>query len=177
MKKSIFTILLLLAFCQCGTRKATKNRTQETSKIEVSATDNTKTTAETNVKQEVVKTTDNKDETVTETVIYTPIDATKPATVTDEEGKTHLLTNSTYKKERTVKKNNTSIKENSNKETTEKAEIIKDLKTLTENYKKSDAEKVNIERQAWSLWNLLWLLIPVSLIAVLLKYKGKIWWV
>jgi Flp pilus assembly protein TadB len=177
MKKSIFTILILLVFCQCGTRKSTKNRTEETAKIEVSTTDKTKATAEANVKQQVVKTTDNKDETVTETVIYTPIDITKPATVTDEEGKTHLLTNSTYKKERTVKKNNTSIKENSNKETTEKAEIIKDLETLTENYKKSDAEKVNIERQAWSLWNLLWLLIPVSLIAVFLKYKGKIWWI
>jgi hypothetical protein len=177
MKKSIFTILLLLVFWSCGTRKTTKTRTQETAKIEVSVTDKTQTTAETNVKQEVVKTTDNKDETVTETVIYTPIDATKPATVTDEEGKTHLLTNSTYKKERTVKKNNTSTKENANNEITEKAEIIKDLKTLTENYKKSDAENINIERQAWSLWNLLWLLIPVSLFAVFFKYRGKIWWV
>lgn len=177
MKKSIFTILLLLVFCQCGTRKATKNRTEETAKTEVSATDKTKTTAETNVKQEVVKTTDDKNETVTETVIYTPIDPAKPATVTDEEGKTHSINNVVYKKERTTKKNNTSIKENSNQEITEKAEIIKDLKTLTENYKKSDAEKINIERQAWSLWNLLWLLIPVSLIALLLKYKGKIWWI
>ena len=177
MKKSIFTILLLLVFCSCGSRKAEKNREKTTVKTEVSTVDKTQSTAELNVKQEVVKTTDNKDETVTETVIYTPIDATKPATVTDEEGKTHSINNVVYKKERTTKKNNTSIKENSNNEITEKAEILKDLKTLTENYNKTDAEKINIERQAWSLWNLLWLLIPVSLIAVLLKYKGKIWWV
>ena len=139
--------------------------------------DKTKTTEELNVKQEVVKSTDNKDETVTETIIYTPIDATKPATITDEEGKTHSLNNSSYKKERTTKKNNTTTTEKANNEVSDKSEILKDLKVLTENYNKSDSEQIKIQRQAWSLWNLLWLLIPVSLIALFFKYRGKIWWI
>lgn len=177
MKKTIFTIALLLFFISCGSRKAEKNKTFELISSETSTVDKTKNKAEKNVQQQVFRTTDNKDETVTETVIYTPIDHTKPATVTDEEGKTHSLNNSSYKKERTVKKNNVSVKENSNKEITEKTEILKDLKILTENYNKTDAEQINIDRQSWSLWNLLWFAIPIGLIAVFFKYKGKIWWI
>ena len=177
MKKSILTILLLLVFWSCGTRKATKTRTQETSKTEVYTTDKIQSIAQTNVKQEVVKTMDNKDETVTETIIYTPIDATKPSTITDEEGKTHSLNNSSYKKERITKKNNTVITEKANNEVTDKSEILKDLKELDKQYNSKDAEKIIVERQAWSLWNLLWLLIPVGLIAVFFKYRGKIWWI
>ena len=170
-------IVICLFFISCGARKVEKNRDKTTDKTEVSTTDKTKTTAETNVKQEVVKTIDNKDETVTETIIYTPIDATKPATITDEEGKTHSLNNSSYKKERITKKNNTVITEKANNEVTDKSEILKDLKELDKQYNSKDAEKIIVERQAWSLWNLLWLLIPVGLIAVFFKYRGKIWWI
>ncbi|SEG31866.1 hypothetical protein [Flavobacterium urumqiense] len=177
MKKSILTIVLLLIFCSCGTRKTQKNRDKTTAKIELSTTDKTKKTAELNVKQEVVKTMDNKDETVTETIIYTPIDATKPAIITDENGKTHSLNNSSYKKERITKKNNTVITEKANNEVTDKSEILKDLKELDKQYNSKDAKKILVDRQAWSLWNLLWLLIPVSLFAIFFKYRGKIWWI
>ena len=177
MKKIILTLVIFLFFFSCGSRKAEKLRIKEIDTAQKTAIDNTKTTAELNVKQEVVKTTDNKDESVTETVLYTPIDPTQPATITDEEGKTHSLNNSSYKKERTTKKNNTVTTEKSNNEVTDKSEILKDLKELTKDYNSKDSEKIIVERQAWSLWNLLWLLIPAGLIAVFFKYKGKIWWI
>ena len=170
-------IVICLFFISCGARKVEKNRDKTTDKTEVSTTDKTKTTAETNVKQEVVKTIDNKDETVTETIIYTPIDATKPATITDEQGKTHSLINSSYKKERIIKKNNTVTSEKENKEVANKTEILKDVKAIDKKQSSKDTQKITVDRKAWSLLNLLWLLIPAGLIALFLKYKHKIWWV
>lgn len=176
MKKIILTLVIFLFFFSCGSRKAHKERNFEVAKAESTVIDKTKTNAELNVKQEVVSIIDDKGETVTETVIYTPIDANKPASIVDSEGKKQSLNNSSYRKERTVRKNNTVTTENSKNEVTDKSEILKDLKELKKDYNSKDSEKILIERQQWSLWNLLWLLIPIGLITIFFKYKGKLWW-
>lgn len=176
MKKIILTIVIFLFFFSCGSRKADKERNFEVSKAERTVIDNTKTTAELNVKQEVISVIDEKGETVTETVVYTPIDATKPASIIDSNGETVSLNNSSYMKKRGVARNNTTTTENSKKEVTDKSEILKDLKELKKDYNSKDSEKIVIDRQAWSLWNLLWLLIPITLITIFFKYKGKLWW-
>lgn len=177
MKKSILTIILLFVFWSCGSRKAEKTKIKEIIKNETVTTDKSKTSSESNVKIEVIEKTDNKDETVTETTIYTPVDPTQPSIVIDEEGNTHSLNNTVYRKERTTKKNNNNSTTNKKEELTDKEDILNDLKTLNNNFNKSESDQRNIERQAWSLWNLLWLLIPIGLIIVLFKYKGNIWWV
>jgi len=54
--------------------------------------------------------------------------------------------------------------------------------------KKADTKKVSedikIDREAWSVWNLLWILIPIGLIVLAVKNRMKIagwiesiWWV
>lgn len=172
-----FVFLLCMLFACCGARKVEKTRSANLVKTESEIVDKTKTVAELNVKQEVIKVIDNKDESVTEVIIYTPIDQTKPAIIIDEKGNQHSLSNSVFRSEKVVRKNNTHTTENTNIGLTDKAEMQKDLKELTSNFNESSSNNVVGERQAWSMWNLLWLLIPVGILVLIFTYKGKIWWI
>jgi len=177
MKKSILIIVSIFFFLSCGSRKAVKSRFKESVKTEVNTKDQTKEKTAQTAKKEIVKSTDNRDETLTETVTYTPIDPTKPATATDEKGQTHLLQNTMYVIKRTYTKNNTTVKEAAAEEMTQKAEILKDVKLARVIENQINAETSNVDRKSWSWWNLLWLLVPAALIALFYKYSGKIWWV
>jgi hypothetical protein len=176
MKKLFIYLITLLLMVNCGARKAEKLRVKESIKTETTATDQTKETTAQTAKKEIVKTTDNRDETVTETVTYTPIDPNKPATATDEKGETHLLQNVAYIIKRTYTKNKTTVKEAAAEETTQKAEILSDIKEVKAINEQLNANGSNLDRKPWNSWNLLWILVPVGLIALFFKYKGKIWW-
>ena len=68
------------------------------------------------------------------------------------------------------------VKEAAAEETTQKAEILKDVKLARVINNQLKDETSNVDRKAWSWWSLLWLLIPAGLIALFYKYSAKIWW-
>lgn len=184
MKKIIATILLALVICSCGARKTDKTRTSVSSKMET--TDNTiiEKQEESNVKVTENTKVDDKDETTTKESTYEPVDPTKPASVIEENGKKTVLDNAKKTTKETTQKNNTKTDSAKNTEKVEK-KALAEKKGVT---KKSDTKKANeeihIDKKAWSVFNLLWLLIPIGLIILAVKNRMKIagwieslWWV
>lgn len=208
MKKIIATILLALAICSCGARKTDKSRIQEASESELSAGEKEVSKEENstlereyqkenlNVKEENTKAVDDKNETVKETKTWTPVDPNKSSKVIDDKGKVQEFVNAVLKEERETTKNNIKTNETAKSEKTENKQSDKEVQA--EQKKESDRQKeleqkaaakksgeeIKIDRSAWSVWNWLWLLIPVGLIILAVKNRMKIvtwieniWWV
>lgn len=172
-----FFAILCGVLNSCGARKAEKNRTSEASKIETSNKSIVEKSDESNVKKTEKNIVDDKNETVTKETSYEPIDPTKPASVIDPDGKKHELNNSKKTTRETTQKNNTKTDNSRNSEEFHKSELSELSESGTKaDIKKADVE-IKVERSAWSMWNFLWLLIPIGLYFGYKKYKYKIWWV
>lgn len=169
MKKFVIYIVLCL-FISCGARKKDSSKTTESTKIE--STDKSKTdkseSIETNVKKSETTTINNQDHTTTIEETVEPIDPLKEAVFTDSSGKKQSLINGKKTTKTTVKNNNT--KADTKKESTEatktdiKESEAKDIKAKANSDKK--AVDVAVKRDAVSLWNFAWLLIPIGLYLV-----------
>jgi hypothetical protein len=201
-QKTIARIALMLSIIfflnSCGARKTDKNRTQEAEKSELSSLEkesvkdeNSTLSKETekensNVKEEITKAVDDKNETVKETKTWTPVDPNKLSKVKDKNGTIQEFENVVLKEERETTKNNTKTNENSKSEKLENKqsnkEVQADQKKESERQKelqekaaaKKAAEEIKIDREAWSIWNWLWLLVPIGLIVIIWKNKTKI---
>lgn len=205
----VFAIVVGLAMNSCGARKSEKSRNSDSSKTELSFSEKeiikeegfnlSKETEKenTNVKEESAKAVDDKNETVTEETNYEPADPTKPASIIDENGKETVLNNAKKTHKKTTQKNNSKTNETAKSEKTENRQSDKEVqaeqKKESERQKelqekaaaKKAGEEIKIDRSAWSMWNWLWLLIPVGIIVIVWKNKTKIaswltekiWWV
>lgn len=201
--KKIFRILvvsLLLSFvwlfCSCGARKSETTKTKESIKSEFTdqskseQTGQTQAKSETNVKKTEVITVDDHNQTTTKKETVEPIDPTKPASYVDENGQKQELNNSKKTTETTTQNNNTKTEVQTKTEASGKTETQSNKKaTNTKNIKaKSDSEKLAkakvVNREAWSVWNWLWVLIPTAVLYYVWKNRvtiGKkisgVWWV
>lgn len=173
----LYISLIALGMVSCGARKTDKQVSKEQTESKVVDNSVTEKQSESNVKENVVIKIDDKNKTVTEETTYSPEDPTKEAFIIEKDGTKVILNNSkkTYKK--TTQDNNTQSEIKSDSETKQK-EAVKGKKAIkasvsTEVVKKSS----KTEREEISMWNWVWLLIPiVAIIWLLRKYKDKIWW-
>jgi len=154
-KNILIAILLLLLLTSCGSRKVQKSVVKDSFTTEQATTEN----------KDIEKVAEARvliDEQTNEIEII-PIDTAKVMIINGKEfknGKVRIIT----------KQVKTDISE---KETfTDKSKKTNNVKTNT--VKKNLVKKT--ERKSNPLWNLLWLLIPIFLFALYLKYKGKLWW-
>jgi FtsZ-interacting cell division protein ZipA len=172
--KSILTFLavglIILLVTSCGARKKDSSKTTESTKIE--STDKSKIdkseNSESNIKKSQTTTVNNQDQTTTIEETVEPVDPNKEAVFTDSAGKKQSLVNGKKTTKTTVKNNNT--KADTKKESTEatktdkKESEAKDIKAKAAADKK--AVEIAVKREAVSLWNLAWLLIPIGLYLV-----------
>ena len=172
----MFTTIMSLT--SCGARKVDKQVLNEETETKIVDNSVSEKESESNVKTTILTKVDDKNETVTEETIYQPEDPTKEAIITDENGKKTILNNSKKTIKKITQKNNIKSESKSDSQIIEK-EAIKDEKDIkvsshTDTVKKSS----KTDRDAVSMWNWLWLLIPVGIIIWLFrKYRDKIWWV
>ena len=186
LKIMITALLLSLYFLctSCGARKAEKSRTKEEVKTETTTAAVTAKTEESNVKKTEKTIIDDKNETVIKETTYEPIDNSKPSSIIDPDGKETKLNNSKKTTRETTKKNNTKTDNSKNSNEFHKSELSEQSESNTKSNSKKAAEAIKVDREAWSLWNLLWLLIPIGIIGIAWKNKAKIitwinglWWV
>lgn len=167
MKKYLlFASLLLIG---CGARKVQKTETEKEVKTETFETVENDVKTESNVKTEIITTVNDSTKEVIEETVITPIDNTKPATYTDENGKQHSLNNSKHTKRKTTRNKAVSEQKKENvinsKNTSDNT--LKTTNNKTESKEQSDIK--NIDKKQFdplafiiSYW-WLWLLILIAL--------------
>lgn len=173
-------IILILSFSinSCGARKTDKFRASETVNSDSSVNSVVEKKEESTIKTEKKVVVDDKDETVTEETIYEPSDATKPASIIDENGKETVLNNAKKTTRKTTKKNNTKTDNSTNSEEFHKTEL-KELKNIkVKVIAKKASKEIHVDKKEWSPLSLLWWIIPGVIVFWLFKkYKDKMWWV
>lgn len=186
-------IVLVVVLSSCGSRKVTRTESKEAAKAEFSdqskseQTEQSQTKGEINVKKSEEVTVDNQNQILTKKETIEPVDPTKPASYTDKDGKKQELNNSKKTIETRTQMNNTKTETKAKTETSGKTETKaqkKDLKNKDIKAKsatKKLAKKNHVNREAWSVWNWVWLLIPAAVIYYVWRNRvaigKKIWWV
>jgi len=185
-KMMVTALLLSLLFLvySCGARKAEKSRTAETLKVETKTDVVVAKTEDTNVKKTEKTTVDDKNETLTKETTYEPIDPSKPASITEPDGRKTDLNNSKKTTRETSQKNQ--VKKDNFIETAIKStsEVLENIKTESKSNSKKTEELIKIDKEVWNVWNLVWLLIPAAAVYWVWKNKAKIvgwfngiWWI
>jgi len=177
-KKSVIygclIFVMLFAMCSCGARKSTVNKSKEENTQNVTDNSTTEKQSETNVKTATTVKTDDKNETVTEETEYTPQDASKESFVIEKDGTKVVLNNAKKIVRKTTQKNNTITASNtetqeSKKETSKEQKAVKEVTAS----KKENISK-QIDKKAFSPFNLLWFLIPIGIIYVFYRIYKKL---
>lgn len=184
MKKLLF-ILVLFSVLSCGSRKKDSSKKEESIKTDFSGIFRNSGNSQEflNLDFNFTKSSLTKGEQLFESekeeFSIKPIDPSKPATYTGPNGKKHVLENAemTNKKGKGISKTKSEKSENSQeflkaelqKKAEQKAEL--EAKIIAE-AKKREAD-LHLDRKAFSLWNLLWLLIPVGLFFVIKFFVNK----
>lgn len=172
----LWALILIFSFLvmSCGARKAEKKRYEEslktelTDKSKVVASEETTEASETNIKKTVETTVNNQDQTITKKETIEPIDNSKRASYKDENGKLQELNNAKKTTETTTRNNNTKTEQKEKSEASKKEDSSSNKNESKQNDIKanSDAKKatedIKVDRESWSAWNLLWLLIPTA---------------
>lgn len=132
--------------------------------------------SQTNVKVDITTKVDDKTKTVTTKKTYAPVDATKPASVTDPEGKKHDLNNASLTEETTteakdLKKENT---DNSEKFHKEAAAAKSESKGSTA--AKKEIENTDLDKSGFTIWSWLWMagIILVGIVLFYLNHRFKL---
>lgn len=175
---SLFFSLIALGLISCGARKIEKSIVKEEVKSEVSDKSTTEKQFESNIKENIVVKIDDKNKTIIEETTYEPKDPTKEAIVIEPDGSKTILNNSKKITKKTTKQNDTKSEIKYDSEIKQK-EAVKDKKAIKASSNTDVVKKASkTEREAVSMWNWLWLLIPIGIVVWLLrKYTDKIWWV
>jgi hypothetical protein len=170
----LFGIAVAFALNSCSARKAEKNRTEDAVKTETSIDAVVAKKEESNIKKTEKTTVDDKTETTIIETVCEPIDPTKPAIVTDSDGKETILMNSKKTTRETTQKNNVKTDNLVNTVINTASEALEKIKSESKSNSKKKSELIKIDKKVWNVWNLLWLLIPVAVIYWVWKNKTKI---
>ncbi len=166
--------LTIFLLSSCGASKSDKNKTKEEIKTEASDKSSVDAADESNVKKTEKTTVDDQNQTTTKETTYEPIDNTKPSSIIDPDGKETKLNNSKKTTRETTQKNNTKTAVAKASDENHKSKTSAKSESNTKSEEKKAALVVHREKEAWSVWNLLWLLIPAAVIWWVWKNKAKI---
>lgn len=187
MKNTILYWLAVLAIVYitnaCGARKSESEKTEKTEKLDYSGFFRNSGNSQEFLKSisyltafSVSKVDDQNLKTTTKKT-FTPQNPKVPASYIDPEGKKYELNNTAVTEETIIEKNNKKseksekselvLKTDQEKRSEQKAEAEARLKAAAE----IAAAKKSTTRQELSMWNLLWLLVPIGLFASWKLYK------
>lgn len=169
-----FCAVLLYSACSCGARRVNKESNNEEIKTEVVDNSVTEKQTDTNVKTTTTINVDDKNETVTEETVYEPSNNTKESFVIEKDGTKVILNNAKKIVRKTTQNNNTKSELVNNIDELKK-ETVKEQKAVKQvvESKKQNSSK-QIDKKAFSPFNLLWLLIPIGIIYVFYRIYKKL---
>jgi len=189
MKKNIQLYFIAIFLISCGARKTELAKKEESIKKDFSGFFRNSGNSEEflnqdfNIRKWSLLKVDTQNDIETEEITVEPDDPTKPSSYTDPNGKKHIFENSKMTNKKTKSQNRTKSENSQNSDESLKLELQKKREQelivaakLKEEAAKLEAIK-NTKRDQWSLWNLLWILIPIGLILLIIalwkKYKSK----
>ena len=165
----VIAILLGIANSSCSSKTKLTEINKEEIKIENTQESENSEKTETNVKVDVVTKVDDKTKTVSVKKTYAPIDATKPASVTDPEGKKHDLNNASLIEE-TITELKALIKLHSdNSEDFRKKESAAKEKAKEKAAIEILARKDDLDKSGFNFWTWFWV-IGIVIIGIGLLY-------
>lgn len=162
----VSTIWLLFS---CGSRKVSTEKQKEETKTEFKDNSVTEKQSESNIKSDTAVKVDDKNETVTEEISYTPADPAKESFIIEKDGTKTVLNNVKKTVKKTIHKNNTQTQKSGNSELVQK-EAVKEQKTVErKEVSKKEIKSKQTERTAISWYWYLFLLIPIGIVYWYLK--------
>ena len=160
---------LSIAMNSCSSKNKTTEVHKEEIKIENFQESENSEKTETNVKVDVVTKVDDKTKTVSVKKTYVPIDANKPASVTDPQGKKHDLNNATLTEETTTEETNKKTENSENSEKFHKKESNAKEKAKEKAAIEVLARKADLDKSGFNFLSRLWL-IGIVIIGIGLLY-------
>lgn len=161
---SLLWIIIFYCMCSCGARKVQKQQSKEETKTETVDNSVTEKQIDTNVKITTETKFDDKNETVTSEVVYEPADNSKESFVIEKDGTKVILNNAKKIVRNTAQKNNTISNTNQYVYSVQK-EIEKEQKAINKKHEeKKENKSKQGERDQFSLYYLLWFVIPIGVI-------------
>lgn len=160
---------LSIAMNSCSTKKKITEVNKEVIVVENSQESENSEKSETNVKVDVVTKVDDKTKTVSVKKTYSPIDANKPASVTDPEGKKHDLNNASLTEETTTEEANKKTEHSDNSEDFRKKESAAKAKAKEKAAIEILARKEDLDKSGFNFWTWFWV-IGIVIIGIGLLY-------
>jgi cobalamin biosynthesis Mg chelatase CobN len=181
--KKLLIILILCTLYSCGARKVEKKSdeiktdTNSTVNSESTVLSQEKETENTTITSQITNKVEDKDEIVVTETTYEPKDVTKPAILTDSNGKKTILDNIKKTTKETVRRNNTKSESSSNGKQVNSGEKASSTNSQT-NTSEANSDKSSknssskdSDRKAFNPLSLLWLILVLFLI-----YLGYRWY-
>ncbi|MEO8534260.1 MAG: hypothetical protein ABI441_10930 [Flavobacterium sp.] len=184
MKKTILIFLAFILFA-CGARKSDITKKEETLKTDFSGffrnSGNSESLLKTdlNLKRNYLFNWSDNSKTTSEEFKLEPDDPTKPSSFTMPNGQKYIFENAKLTSKNSKQENDIKKENSGNSEEILKTDHSKKAKQLSEAQIKQKAEAYlveknkKIEREKWSYWNILWLLIAVLIILAAWKLWEK----
>jgi len=166
--------VLMVSTCSCSARKVQKSVSKEETKSTVTDNSKTELVIDTNVKTTTTEKTDDKNETVTEETEYAPQDASKESFVIEKDGTKVILNNVKKIVRKTTQKNNTVTASNTESQESKKKSITEQKSARQVLDSKKENSSKQIDKKAFSPFNLLWFLIPIGIIYVFYRIYKKL---
>ena len=172
----LFCVLMVLPFLGCSSRKKTLEENKEEIKIDNSSNSENSSNSNSNIKVNNVTVVDDKNQTVTVKKTYSPVDATKPASVTDPSGKKHDLNNADYTEETTTQKNDTKIRNSSNSENSSNSSAKSKASGKAKITCKKENSNLDLDSSGMSFGSWFWigLFIIIVLLIIYLNHRFKL---
>lgn len=171
----VIAILLGIANSACSSKHKTTEVNKEEIIIENSENSEYSENSNLNVKVKTEVLVDDKTKTVTTKKTYTPIDATKPASVMDSNGQKKELNNASLTEETTTKHKDLKTKNSDNSEVFQKKKLKAKAKAKGKVKGKTDAKKVDLDKSGFNFWTWFWIIgvVIIGIVLVYLNYRFK----
>lgn len=168
----LFFALIALGLISCGARKSNVEKQKEEIKTELKDNSVTNIEKDTNIKTITTVKVEDKNETVTEEIIYEPADKSKESFIIEKDGTKTVLNNVKKTVKKTTQKNNTQTNKSVDSEFVQK-DVVKEQKSVEQvNISKKEIKSKQTERTAISWYYYLLLIIPIGIIYYFYKrYK------
>lgn len=180
----VFVITISILMNSCSARKVETNKevlktnSDITKSSDIKKQEDLKISEDKSTNTEITTKTVDNNQAIVEETVYEPKDSSKPASIIDSNGKKIILDNAKMTTKKSTQKNDTKKDEVSkiisNKDTKIDSKKNEELKSNENSKVDSQSEKKvkKTEKESWSVFNLLWLLIPIGL-AFLLYWAWK----
>jgi hypothetical protein len=162
----IVALFILFLMNSCGAVKKNKSYNKEEVKVESTEKVFENSKEDSNIKSTKEVVVDDKNQTITETEVLEPIDATKPAIHTDSSGKKTELNNAKKTTTKTTQKNNTVTKQKSNLDSIVKKEVAKKAEVKKKDESKKVDEEIHVKRSGISTWQIVSVIVIIALIII-----------